>query len=154
MASLDMTLTPVAPHRPGTFVVGYVNGDQDEANNHLNDCKRQGINALIADAYLVQAGIEFMPIYDSPPVPGHPPPRVTHMDLKQGFACFPLTKLDALTGSDISLPLSFWVFPKQTMVSSLEDEIAKVRTNMAEKRSNITVHSAGLPPGLKPPRPS
>lgn len=153
LVALDMTLTPVAPHRPGTFVVGYVDGDQKEANDYLNQCKKDQINGTVQNAWLIQTGIEFEPIYDRPPIPGQPPPRVTHMDIKQGFACFPLTKLDALNGSDFSLPLSYWVFPKGTMIQDIGAEIDKARENMATKRSGVTVHSAGLPPGLKPPGP-
>ena len=152
LVHLSMNQTPVAPHRPGTFVVGYLDGDQDAAEDYLNTCKVEKRNALIKNAWLAQIGIEFMPTVELDPEgrpvrgpDGRPVIREGQMDVRQGFALLPLTKMDATNGSDWSIEAIYWVYPKGSMIQDLESHITITRDNLLHSRTGLTTHSAGIP---------
>jgi hypothetical protein len=150
-----MSVTPIAPHRPGTFVLGYLTGDQEEANNYLNTCKVEKINATVQNAFLVHVGIEFEPEFERDPQgrpvrgPDGQPVLTGQMGVNQGFAMLPLTKMDAVNGCDYCLEVINWVFPKGTMIQDLEAQLTEVRDQLLHSRTGITTHSAGLPDNMK-----
>lgn len=158
LVHLGMANTPVGPHRPGTYVCGYVNGTQEEADGYLNTCKKMKTNALIRNAFLVQIGIEFEPQVqrdsDGRPVRGQDGQLIStgHMGIKQGFALLPLTNMDATNGSDYSVEAIYWIFPKGSMVQDLESQMKITADNLLHSRTGITTHPAGLPQGMRPPR--
>lgn len=156
LVHLSMHQTPIAPHRPGTYVCGYVDGDQKATEEYLNACKKDKINALIHNAFLVQVGIEFVPGIEVDPEgrpvrgpDGKPVRKDGSMDVRQGFALLPLTKMDAVNGCDYSVEAVGWIYPKGTMIQDLESQIEATRNNLLHSRTGITTHSAGMPAGLK-----
>lgn len=156
LVHLPMNQTPVAPHRPGGYVCGYVEGNQEAAEVYLNTCKQDKINALIRNAFLVQLGIEFVPGIELDPQgrpvrgpDGRPVQKDGAMDVRQGFALLPLTKMDAVNGCDYSVEAISWIYPKGTMIQDLESQIEATRNNLLHSRTGITTHSAGLPANLR-----
>jgi hypothetical protein len=156
LVHLGMNQTPVAPHRPGTYVCGYVAGDQTAAEDYLNTCKGEKINALVHNAFLVQIGIEFMPALELDPQgrpvrgpDGKPVIREGQMDVRQGFALMPLTKMDATNGCDYSVEAISWIYPRGTMIQDLESQMEATRNNLLHSRTGITTHPAGMPAGLR-----
>ena len=156
LVHLAMAQTPIAPHRPGTYVCGYVEGNQNHVEEYLNSCKVAKKNALICNAFLIQLGIEFSPALEMGPdgkplrgPDGKPVMREGVLDIRQGFAMMPLTKMDAMNGCDWSVEAVNWVYPKGSMIQDLESHMENTRNNLLHSRTGLTTHSAGLPSGLR-----
>lgn len=147
--------TPIAPHRPGTFVVGYLEGSQVDAHEYLNACKAEKSNVMVRNAFLIQIGIEFEPEFqrgpEGRPLPGPDgqPLRTGKVGINQGFALFPLSAMDAVNGCDYGVDPIYWVFPKGSMVQDLEAQMAAAADTLVHKRSGITTHP-NLPQGIRP----
>ena len=58
---LAYEFTPIQPHTPGSFVIGYYEGDREAAETYLNSCKINGENVLLDNAWLLAVGISFEP---------------------------------------------------------------------------------------------
>jgi len=157
LMALPMSATPVGPHRPGTFVVGYVNGEKDLANEYLNACKSEKINVLIQNAFLCQIGIEFEPELELDPNgnpvrgPDGKPVLTGNMGINQGFSMFPLTNMDATNGCDYGLEATYWIFPKGSMLQDFEQHFQVMSERLLNARTGMTTHP-NLPPGMKPPQ--
>ncbi len=157
LMALHINQTPVAPHRPGTYVVGWVDGNQDTAQDHINTCKSERINVVVKNAFLVQIGVEFEPEFEKDPQgrpvkgPDGRPVPTGNMGVNQGFSMFPLTLMDPANGNDYSLEATYWIFPKGTMLQDLETQFGVMRDRMVSARSGVTTHT-DLPQGMKPPQ--
>jgi hypothetical protein len=156
LISLPMGQTPVAPHRPGTYVLGYVPGDQKAAHAYLNECKAQKGNAMIENAYMVQIGVEFEPEIEMDPQgrpvrgPDGGPIKTGNMGITQGFALMPLTNMDAVNGCDYGVEALHWVFPKGTMIQDLEAQMEHASSKLLHARTGMTQHR-NVPQGMTPP---
>jgi len=151
LLQLAVTSTPISPHRPGSFVVGYVDGDQMDADNYLNECKTTKRNALIQNAFLAQIGIDFVPtpVRDDQGQPvldadGNPKTNPLHVEIAHGFAMMPLSNMDATTGCDWSAEASVWVFPKGSMIQDIEAQMAAIRNSLLQARSTLHTPTSGL----------
>lgn len=157
LVALSMNYSPVAPHRPGTYVVGWLEGDQEKADSYLNACKSERINALLKNAFMVQIGIEFEPEYERDaqgrPVKGPDgrPVPTGNMGVNQGFSMFPLTLMDHANGNDYSLEATYWIFPKGTMLQDFETQFDVLRDRLVSSRSGVTTHR-NIPDGTAPPQ--
>jgi hypothetical protein len=157
LVALNMNYTPVAPHRPGTYVVGWLDGDEQKAHDHLNTCKHEQINVLIQNAFMVQVGIEFEPEFETDPQgrpvrgPDNKPVLTGNMGINQGFSMFPLTLMDAANGNGYGVEASHWIFPKGTMLQDFETQFSVLKDRLVSTRSGVTMHT-DLPPGAKPPQ--
>lgn len=158
LVSLPMAQTPIAPHRPGTYVVGYIPGDQTEANDYLNKNKVNKTNAIVQNAFLALTGIEFEPRFAVDPHgnpilgPNGEPQKTGRMGVMHGFTILPLTRMDAANGCDYGVEVEHqhWIFPKGSMIQDLETNIRMASDNLVETRSGLTRHP-NVPSGFGPP---
>ncbi|NIT79691.1 MAG: hypothetical protein GWN58_33585 [Anaerolineae bacterium] len=157
LVALNMNYSPVAPHRPGTYIVGWLDGNESDAHDHLNTCKHEQINVLIQNAFMVQIGIEFEPEFERDaqgrPVrgPDGKPVPTGNMGVNQGFSMFPLTLMDHANGNGYGVEATHWIFPKGTMLQDFETQFDVMRDRLVSSRSGLTQHT-NLPPGMKPPQ--
>lgn len=153
MVSLPVESNPVEPHRPGTFVLGYIQGDQKTAHDYLNAAKKEHNNALIENAWLMPVGISFVPQGGPEMEQGDPrdPRRMRpqkgpmRLDVQHAAVVIPFTRMDNSAGVTWAVPItekSVWVFPTGSMLIDLEAKIDHARNTLVENRSGLGVASA------------
>lgn len=158
LVSLPVESNPVEPHRPGTFVVGYLAGDLKTAHGYLNSCKRERDNALVENSWLLPVGISFTPnSADDAPDPRDPrrdprDPRQMRpqrgpirLDVQHAAVVIPFTRMDNSNGVTWAVPITektVWVFPTGTMLQDLEAKIDHARNTLVEARAGLGVASA------------
>jgi hypothetical protein len=153
MIPMSKDHTPVEPHIPGTYVVGYIAGTESDVEETLNACAQAETNVRIENAYLVVLGITFAPMkanpHDerqfNPQLPmGHPAQPEMKLALKHALSMMPLTQMDHSMGLTYSMPVKnmHWVYPKGSMIQDLESQMELTRKQLTESRSGVTVASA------------
>jgi hypothetical protein len=153
MIPMNKDQTPVEPHIPGTYVMGYVEGSEKEAEAYLSEASAAGRNVKVENAYLVVLGVTFSPVKANPqderpfnpqlPM-GHPSQPEMKLALKHALSVMPLTQMDHSMGLTYSMPVKdmHWVYPKGSMVQDMESQMEMTRKQLTESRSGLTVASA------------
>lgn len=128
LIALSHEFSPVEPHRPGTYILGYLPGTRDNAHETLNRAKTTGTNILVYKAWLLQVGLAFVPESENS----------RRLSINNAAFVLPLTRMDCSRGVTYGVPPTIWAFPEGTMQQDLEAEIEKVRTTLVHQRSGIT----------------
>lgn len=144
MVSLPVESNPIEPHRPGTFVLGYREGNQEEVHTHLNKCKKERNNVILENSWLLPVGISFVPTEEMDPRSRN---KNVRLDVQHAAILLPLTRMDNSTGSTWAVPITdktVWVFPTGTMLIDLEAKIEHARNTLVSNRSGLGVASSNL----------
>jgi hypothetical protein len=149
MIALPHHQSPMEPHTPGTYVLGYVDGDQDAANDYLNAHKQAKTNALVKNGFLIQTNVKLTPDPEGPQPnpqmpPNHPQQPKMKLILVHGFLIFPLTQMDNQAGLTYSMDVdTHWVFPTGSMVQDMETQMENCGKSLVENRSSLTLAGPG-----------
>lgn len=150
MIPMDKDQTPVEPHIPGTYVVGYIDGSEEEVEETLNACAQAETNARMENAWIMVLGMTFAPMKANPqderqfnpqlPL-NHPSQPEMKMALKHALSVMPLTQMDHSTGLTYSMPVKnrHWVYPKGSMIQDLESQFEMTRRQLTEGRTGIGI---------------
>lgn len=150
LVALPHTLSPVQPHKPGGFIVGYVEGGETEAMESLNKHKQDKTCAKVQNAWIMQTATYYQPVLVNEQgevirkigqlPPGQALPPEAKMQTVTETSISALTNIDAANGCDYYIEPIMWVIPKGVMISKLEDHMQAASARMVQK-SGLSLHS-------------